>query len=140
MCALPICALMFALLWLAAQWIAPLPPAAPAASEAAAPPPVAEADVRVYAAIVGRKAVGKPVTGPFGTADKVLVLARDDKGYPIVGASFGYPVRDSLPPPPGGARKSVVQGTSVSVRVDLGRSRIFQKKTTHQQANTIMRR
>lgn len=93
--------MIFALLLLV-QSIAPLPPAAPAAPEVAAPAPVADADLREYAAIVGRKAVGKPVGGPYGTADKVLILARDDKGYPVVGASFGYPVRDTLPPPPDG--------------------------------------
>ena len=93
--------MIFALLLLV-QSIAPLPPAAPAAPEVAAPAPVADADLREYAAIVGRKAVGKPVGGPYGTADKVLLLARNDKGYPLVGASFGYPVRDTLPPPPDG--------------------------------------
>jgi len=63
---------------------------------------VADSDVREYAAIVGRKAVGKPVGGPFGSADKVLIIARDDRGFPVVGASFGFPVRESLPPPPAG--------------------------------------
>jgi len=83
-----------------------IPPASPPATEtpaSQAPSPVADADLREYAAVVGRKAVGKPVNGPFGTADKVLVLIRDDKGYPAVGTSFGFPVRDSLPPPPAGA-------------------------------------
>jgi len=77
-------------------------PATPSMSAAAAPSPVADGDIREYAAIVGRKAVGKPVGGPFGTADKVLIIARDDKGYPDVAASFGFPARESLPPPPAG--------------------------------------
>lgn len=94
---------MFALLLLVAQSIAPLAPTGPAIVDAPAPPPVADADLREYAAIVGRKVVGKPVNGPYGTADKILVLGRDDKEYPVVVASFGYPVRESLPPPPGPA-------------------------------------
>src|SRR3546814_3265021 len=90
-------ALIAVILLLAADPVTP--PALPPAAETPAPQtptPVADADLREYAAIVGRKAVGKPVNGPFGTADKVLVLIRDDKGYPAVGASFGFPVRDSL--------------------------------------------
>lgn len=93
---------MTALLWLAAQSIAPLPPVDPAATDAPAPSPVADADVREYAAIVGRKVVGKPVNGPYGTADKILVLSRDDKGYAVVAASFAFPVRELLPPPSAG--------------------------------------
>ena len=92
------------LLWLAALALEPAPvvPPAAAVATAATPAPVADGDIREYAAIVGRKAVGKPVSGPFGTADKVLIIARDDKGFPAVAASFGFSVRDSLPAPPAG--------------------------------------
>lgn len=80
----------------------------PAAASSAAPPAtarptsVAEADLREFAAIAGRKVVGRPVGGPYPTADKVLLIARDDKGYPVIAASLGFPVRQSLPPPPDG--------------------------------------
>lgn len=96
---------MIAALLLLAADPAPMQAPPPATAEAPAPlpsVPVADSDIREYAAIVGRKAVGKPVGGPFGTADKVLIIARDDKGYPAVGASFGFPVRESLPAPPAG--------------------------------------
>ncbi|ALC10638.1 hypothetical protein [Sphingopyxis sp. 113P3] len=90
-----------ALLLLAAD--PPPAPAPPPAEAAPVPPaPVADSDIREYAAIVGRKAVGKPVAGPFGSADKILIIARDDRGNPVVGASFGFPVRESLPAPPAG--------------------------------------
>ncbi len=75
---------------------APAPPAAPAS----APSPVAETDLREFAAIVGRKVVGRAVGGPYATADKVLLIARDEKGFPVIAASIGFPARQSLPPPP----------------------------------------
>ena len=46
--------------------------------------------------------MGRPVGGPVATADKLLLLARDDKGYPMIGASIGFPSRQSLPAPPAG--------------------------------------
>lgn len=67
-----------------------------------APPPVADADLREYAAIAGRKVAGRPVSGPYATADKLLLLGRDDRGYPVTIASTGFPARQSLPPPPEG--------------------------------------
>lgn len=80
------------------------PVAAPSAAPSATAPPaaVAEADLREFAAIAGRKVVGRPVGGPWPTADKVLLIARDDKGYPVIAASLGFPVRQALPPPPEG--------------------------------------
>ncbi|KTE15052.1 hypothetical protein [Sphingopyxis sp. H115] len=86
---------------------APPETAAPAASAAASP--VADADLREFAAIAGRKVVGRPVGGPFVNADKVLLIARDDKGYPAIAASIGFSARQSLPPPP--------QGTLAVVRL-----------------------
>lgn len=86
---------------------APPETAAPAASAAASP--VADADLREFAAIAGRKVVGRPVGGPFVNADKVLLIARDDKGYPAIAASTGFSARQSLPPPP--------QGTLAVVRL-----------------------
>ncbi|WP_422060495.1 hypothetical protein [Sphingopyxis sp.] len=75
-------------------------PSAPATE--AATPVVADTDVREYAAVAGRKVAGRPVGGPYPDADKVLLLARDGKGYPVVAASIGFPVRQSLPAPPAG--------------------------------------
>ena len=82
-------------------------PAADPVAAAAEPAPaaistVADADLREFAAIAGRKIVGRPVSGPYGTADKLLLLGRDDKGYPVIAASTGFPARQSLPPPPAG--------------------------------------
>ncbi|BBB12950.1 hypothetical protein [Sphingopyxis sp. FD7] len=78
------------------------PAAAPAADPTARPAPIADTDLREFAAIAGRKVAGRPVGGPYPTADKVLLIARDDKGYPVVAASLGFPVRQSLPAPPDG--------------------------------------
>lgn len=75
-------------------------PAEPAAATPAAPAPIADTDLREFAAIAGRKVVGRAVGGPYPNADKVLLIARDDKGYPVIAASIGFPVRQSLPPPP----------------------------------------
>ncbi|MDO9370765.1 MAG: hypothetical protein Q7T68_19555 [Sphingopyxis sp.] len=66
------------------------------------PAPVADTDLREFAAIAGRKVVGRAVGGPFATADKVLLIARDDKGFPMIAASTGLPSRQSLPGPPRG--------------------------------------
>lgn len=99
---------MIAALLLIAAASATDPPASatpgPAAEGAAtlAVPSIADADVREFAAIAGRKVAGRPVGGPVATADKLLLLARNDKGYPDVVASFGLPARQSLPPPPRG--------------------------------------
>lgn len=73
--------------------------AAPAAATSAASP-VADTDLREFAAIAGRKVVGRAVGGPYATADKVLLIARDEKGFPVIAASIGFPARQSLPPPP----------------------------------------
>lgn len=93
---------MIAALLLAAGAIAE-PVVTPTENTAVAEPaPVADTDLREFAAFAGRKVVGRPVGGPYPTADKLLLLVRDDKGYPAVAASFGFPVRESLPPPPEG--------------------------------------
>ena len=78
------------------------PAAAPAADPTARPAPIADTDLREFAAIAGRKVAGRPVGGPYPTADKVLLIARDDKGFPVIAASIGFPSRQSLPPPPKG--------------------------------------
>ena len=82
-------------------------------AESTAPPPVVatlpappavipEEDIRLFAAIAGRKVVGRPVGGPYPTADKILLLVRDSRGNPDIGASLAIPVRQSLPAPPDG--------------------------------------
>lgn len=95
---------MIALLLFAAAAIADpvagTPP--PAAETRVAPPAIADSDIREYAAIAGRKVAGRPVGGPYVTADKLLLLGRDGKGYPVVAASLGFPARQSLPAPPEG--------------------------------------
>lgn len=80
---------------------APLAPA-PAIEAATTPPAIADSDIREYAAVAGRKVAGRPVGGPYASADKLLLLGRDGKGYPVVAASLGFPARQSLPPPPEG--------------------------------------
>lgn len=85
---------------LAADPVAPAP--APTAETEIAPPAIADTDVREYAAVAGRKVAGRPVGGPYASADKLLLLGRDGKGYPVVAASLGFPVRQSLPAPPKG--------------------------------------
>lgn len=89
--------MILALLLLAAQ----PDPAAPLVA-AAAVAPVADTDIREYAAVAGRKVAGRPVGGPYPTADKLLAIARDAKGYPAIVASFALPLRQSLPAPPAG--------------------------------------
>lgn len=94
-----------ALLLIAALGDAPVaaPPAAAASEIAnAAPGPIADTDVREFAALAGRKIAGRPVGGPYATADKLLLLARDKNGYPTIAASIGMPTRQALPPPPAG--------------------------------------
>lgn len=76
--------------------------AAAAKADSPRPVPIADTDLREFAAIAGRKVAGRPVGGPYPTADKVLLIRRDDKGYPVVAASLGFPVRQSLPAPPDG--------------------------------------
>ncbi|HEV7312650.1 hypothetical protein [Sphingopyxis sp.] len=75
----------------------------------AATPAIPDEDVRLFAAIAGRKVAGRPVSGPYPTADKILILSRDDRGNPEIGASFAISARQSLPPPP--------QGTLAVVRL-----------------------
>ena len=70
---------------------------------------IADADIREYAALAGRKIAGQPVGGPYATADKLLLLARDKNGYPVIVTSIGMPTRQSLPTPP--------QGTLALVRL-----------------------
>ena len=91
-----------ALLFIAALTADPLAaPAETAPVATPAPPsPVADTDLREFVAIAGRKVVGRVVGGPYANADKVLLITRDDKGYPTVAASIGFPVRQSLPSPP----------------------------------------
>lgn len=93
-----IAALLFVAAFTADPVVAPPPPAASAAP--ARPSPLADNDLREFAAIAGRKVVGRPVGGPYATADKVLLIARDDKGFPAIAASIGFPTRQSLPAPP----------------------------------------
>lgn len=93
-----------ALLFIAALVADPVaaPVAAPSMSTPVATSPIADTDLREFAAIAGRKVAGRPVGGPIATADKVLLLARNDKGFPVIAASIGFPSRQSLPPPPPG--------------------------------------
>ena len=92
-----------ALLFVAALAADPAPAPSETATAVPAPPTsIADADLREFAAIAGRKVAGRPVEGPYATADKVLLIRRDDKGYPVVAASIGFPSRQSLPAPPAG--------------------------------------
>lgn len=93
-----IAALLFVAALTADPVAAPPPPAA--ATAPARPSPLADNDLREFAAIAGRKVAGRPVSGPYATADKVLLIARDDKGFPAIAASIGFPARQSLPAPP----------------------------------------
>ncbi len=87
-----------ALLFAAALAADPVP--APVAAPASAAAPIAEADLREFVAIAGRKVAGRPVGGPIASADKVLLIARDDKGFPVIAVSTGFPARQALPAPP----------------------------------------
>ncbi len=78
------------------------PPVVATAPEPAGPPAIADEDIRLFAALNGRKVAGRPVGGPYPTADKILLLTRDNRGNPEIGASLAMPVRQSLPPPPAG--------------------------------------
>jgi len=99
--------LITALLFMAA--LAADPVAAPPATATSAVAPIADTDLREFAAIAGRKVAGRPVGGPIATADKVLLIGRDDKGFPVIAVSVGFPARQSLPAPP--------QGTLAVVRL-----------------------
>jgi len=90
--------LIAALLFIAALAADPIAP--PARIAIAAVAPVADSDLREYIAIAGRKVAGRPVNGPIASADKVLLIARDDKGFPVIAVSTGFPARQSLPAPP----------------------------------------
>lgn len=81
---------------------APLPSAPAQAETATSPAPIADIDVREFVAVAGRKVVGRAVGGPYATADKLLLVARDKNGYPAIAASIGFPTRQALPPPPEG--------------------------------------
>ena len=78
------------------------PPAAAETSDpsgaAIAAPAIADEDMRLFAALNGRKVAGRPVGGPYPTADKILLLTRDNRGNPEIGGSLAMPVRQSLPP------------------------------------------
>lgn len=65
-------------------------------------PAIADEDIRQFAAIAGRKVAGRPVGGPYPTADKLLLLSRDGANHPQIGASLAMPVRQALPAPPDG--------------------------------------
>lgn len=67
-----------------------------------AAPAIADEDMRLFAALNGRKVAGRPVGGPYPTADKILLLTRDGRGNPEIAASLAMPVRLSLPAPPAG--------------------------------------
>ena len=86
------------LLFVAALAADPVAASAPNATAAVAP--IAETDVREFVAIAARKVAGRPVNGPIASADKVLLIARDDKGFPVIAVSTGFPARQSLPAPP----------------------------------------
>lgn len=90
------------LLLIAALEGGPTIAASAAAATEAAPPAIADADIREYAAVAGRKVAGRPVGGPYPNADKVLLIVRDAKGYPSIAGSFGFPVKQPLRPPPEG--------------------------------------
>ncbi|MDZ3832732.1 MAG: hypothetical protein U0S50_13095 [Sphingopyxis sp.] len=77
-------------------------PPPPTSARTETTPPVADSDVREFAAIAGRKVAGRPVNGPLGNADKILLLTRDKAGFPTIGISSGFPTRQSLPVPPAG--------------------------------------
>ncbi len=76
------------------------PASAPAPTSVAAAATIADTDLREFVAIAGRKVAGRPVSGPIASADKVLLIARDDKGFPVVAVSAGFPARQALPAPP----------------------------------------
>lgn len=89
-----------AALCIAALAIDPAPAPAPNATAAVAP--IADTDVREFVAIAARKVAGRPVSGPIASADKLLLIARDDKGFPVIAVSTGFPARQALPAPPDG--------------------------------------
>ncbi|WP_332819317.1 hypothetical protein [Sphingopyxis sp.] len=87
---------------LAADPVVAAPGAAAGAVVPAPPSPIADTDLREFAAIAGRKVAGRAVGGPYTTADKILLIARDDKGFPVIATSIGFPSRQALPAPPRG--------------------------------------
>ena len=87
-----------ALLFVAAFAADPVP--VPLAAATSAISPVADADLREFVAIAARKVAGRPVGGPIASADKVLLIARDDRGFPVIAVSTGFPARQALPAPP----------------------------------------
>lgn len=93
------------LLFAAALAVDPAPAPAPTATAAVAP--IADTDLREFVAIAARKVAGRPVGGPIASADKVLLIARDDKGFPVVAVSTGFPARQVLPAPPDGTEAAV---------------------------------
>ena len=111
-------------MWIAAVAADPAatPAEAPGATAPAAVAPIADGDIREFAAIAGRKVVGRAVTGPYATADKVLLVARDDKGFPAIAASTGLSARQSLPAPP--------QGTLAIIRLHQRSETIVPGPTT----------
>jgi len=90
------------LLFMAALGVDPVAAPVQPVEAQMSPPTIADSDIREYAAIAGRKVAGRPVGGPYPNADKLLLLARDGRGSPAIAASIGFPVRQSLPPPPKG--------------------------------------
>lgn len=78
------------------------PPVVETVSQPVAISAIAEEDMRLFAALNGRKVAGRPVGGPYPTADKILILSRDGRGNPEIGGSLAMPVRQSLPAPPAG--------------------------------------
>ena len=79
------------------------PPVEAEPSSQATAPSISDEDIRVFAALQGRKVAGRPVGGLYPTADKILLIGLDGKGYLTITASMALPVRESLPPPPEGA-------------------------------------
>jgi hypothetical protein len=67
------------------------PPVVETAPQPAAIPAIADEDMRLFAALNGRKVAGRPVGGPYPTADKILLLTRDRNGNPEIGGSLAMP-------------------------------------------------
>lgn len=81
----------------------PMDSAAPAPTLPAAPPSVADSDVREFVAIAARKEAGKPAYGSLGPADKLIIVARGRGDIPEVMASAAILSRDPVMPPPAGS-------------------------------------
>lgn len=65
-------------------------------------PAIADTDIREYAAVAGRKVAGRPVGGPYPTADKVLLIARDARAIHRSLAASAFSIKQPLRPPPEG--------------------------------------